>query len=81
MTKKKEASSYKQKISYAALFIFIAVALVVQVIVLFPLLLLNLSSMYALSPYGAISSVLSQVLMFLIFIGALGVTTQKFHGN
>jgi hypothetical protein len=71
----------KNRTLYAILFIIIATALIVQVVVLFPLLILSLPTMYAASQYGAISTVLSEILMFLIFIGAMGVLYSKYHGN
>jgi len=69
------------KISFAILFVIIAVALIVQIIVVVPMLLLNLSATYSVSPHNAIMTILTQLLLFLIFLGALGVACHKYHAN
>ena len=74
---KKKDSNLK----YSFLLVFFTVALVIQILFLIPMVVINLKMLYMVAPTLAISSMLSEGLLFVLLLVGVAYSLDKYRGK
>ncbi|MFT4326486.1 MAG: hypothetical protein ACMXYK_03225 [Candidatus Woesearchaeota archaeon] len=71
----------KNPILYSILVVFFFTILVVQIVYILPQVMMHIATIFEEYLYYAVSTMLSQLLLFVLLIMACAMSLNKWHGN
>jgi len=82
-SKKSQKVSKQKQVNrrFIPLIVFFGVTLVLQLVILVPLLILNVKSLFRVAPSMAITSILSEFLLFVVLLISAAYSLEQYRAN